>query len=106
MFLKCIVLFNPYMNPIYYYSYLHFTEDEIKVMAYGYIGYYVDTIEGASRRWVQGVKTIFEIDDRLFAVSWDRGLTERQENDFCCSEVYEVEKKIEYVKKIDYVKKE
>lgn len=84
----------------------NFTEDEIKDMAYGYIGYYVDTIEGANRRWVQGVKTIFEIDDRLFAVSWDRGLTERQENEFYCSEVYEVVKKIEYVKKIDYVKKE
>ena len=84
----------------------NFTEDEIKDMAYAYIGYYVDTIEGASRRWVQGVKTIFGIDDRLFAVSWDRGLTERQENDFCCSEVYEVEKKVEYVKKINYVKKE
>ena len=62
----------------------NFTEDEIKDMAYEEFGNYVTTAEG---------DTIFEVGDRLFAVSWDRGLTEQQENDFDCSEVYEVVKK-------------
>ena len=77
----------------------NFTEDEIKDMAYEEFGNYVTTAEGETHRWYQEVETIFEVGDRLFAVSWDRGLTERQENDFCCSEVYEVEQKVEYVKK-------
>lgn len=71
----------------------NFTEDEIKDMAYEEFGNYVTTAEGETHRWYQEVETIFEVGDRLFAVSWDRGLTEQQENDFDCSEVYEVVKK-------------
>ena len=71
----------------------NFTEDEIKDMAYEEFGNYVTTTKGKTHRWYQEVKTIFEVDDRLFAVSWYRGLTEQQENDFDCSEVYEVERK-------------
>ena len=32
MFLTCIILLNPYMNPVSYYSYLHFPDDDIKAL--------------------------------------------------------------------------
>ena len=70
-----------------------FTYDEIREMAYEELGNCIDVIEGESLRWVQAVETIFEVEGRYFAVSWFRGLTEMQENDFDCSEVYEVVKK-------------
>ena len=71
----------------------NFTKDEIEKMAYGEFGNYITTVEGNTRRWVQEVETIFEVEGRRFAVSWFRGLTEMQENEFHCSEVYEVVKK-------------
>lgn len=71
----------------------NFTEDEIEKMAYEEFGNYVTTAEGETHRWYQEVETIFKVKGRLFAVSWNRGLTEQQENDFDDSEVYEVERK-------------
>ena len=82
----------------------NFTEDEIKDMAYEEFGNYVTTAEGETDRWYQEVETIFEVGDRLFAVSWDRGLTEQQENDFDDAEVYEVERKEKVI--FIYVRKE
>ena len=70
-----------------------FTYDEIREMAYEEFGNCIDVIEGEKHRWTQRIKTIFEVEGRRFAVSWFRGLTEMQEDDFCCSEVYEVVKK-------------
>lgn len=74
-----------------------FTEKEIEQMAYEEFGKYVGFVEGAQRRWVQEVETIFEVDSRLFAVGWDRGLTECQENDFDDAEVYEVKRKAKVI---------
>lgn len=71
----------------------NFTKDEIEKMAYGEFGNYVTTTEGKTHRRYQKVETIFEVEGRLFAVSWDRGLTEMQKNDFDGAEVYEVERK-------------
>lgn len=82
----------------------NFTKDEIEKMAYGEFGNYITTVEGNTRRWVQEVETIFEVDGRLFAVGWDRGLTEYQENDFDDAEVYEVERKERVI--FDYVRKD
>lgn len=70
-----------------------FTYDEIREMAHEEFGNCIDVIEGECLRWVQDMETIFEIEGRCFAVSWFRGLTEMQENEFDCSEVYEVVKK-------------
>lgn len=82
-----------------------FTEAEIREMAYEEFGNCIDVIEGDSLRWVQDMETIFEVEGRCFAVSWFRGLTEMQENEFDCSEVYEVVKKekitFEWVRKED-----
>lgn len=82
-----------------------FTYDEIREMAYEEFGNCIDVIEGDCYRWTQNMETIFEVNGRHFAVNWDRGLTEMQENDFYCSEVYEVVKKekitFEWVRKED-----
>ena len=82
-----------------------FTYDEIRKMAYEEFGNCIDVIEGENLRWVQGMDTIFEVEGRRFAVSWFRGLTEMQEDEFDCSEVYEVVKKekitFEWVRKED-----
>ena len=71
----------------------NFTKDEIEMMAYEEFGNYVSTAKGKTHRWYREVKTIFEAEGRLFAVSWNEGLTEQQDNDFDDSEVYEVVKK-------------
>lgn len=82
-----------------------FTHTEIRQMAFEEFGNCIDVIEGESLRWVQAMETIFEVEGRRFAVSWFRGLTEMQENEFDCSEVYEVVKKekitFEWVRKED-----
>lgn len=75
----------------------NFTHDEIEQMAYEEFGDCIDVVEGECLRWTQCMETIFEVDGRRFAVSWDKGLTEYQENDFCCSEVYEVERKAKVI---------
>ena len=62
-------------------------------MVYRGLGNRVDEIGGECDRWTQYMETIFEVNGRFFAICWSRGLTEYQENDFCCSEVYEVVKK-------------
>ena len=82
----------------------NFTKDEIEKMAYEEFGNCIDVIEGEEHRWYREVETIFEVEGRLFAVNWDRGLTEQQENDFDDSEVYEVERKEKII--FIYVRKE
>lgn len=83
----------------------NFTRDEIREMAYEEFGNCIDVVEGDTHRWTQDMETIFEVEGRRFAVSWDKGLTEYQDNDFSCSEVYEVVKKerviFEWVRKED-----
>lgn len=51
----------------------------------------VDEEEGDSGRWSQSIMTVVKLCDRFFAIDWERGLTERQENEFY-NQPYEVEK--------------
>jgi hypothetical protein len=53
---------------------------------------------GENRRWSRSVRSILEIGGRYFALDWDEGLTEMQENEFY-NQPIEVEKK-EYPKTI------
>lgn len=55
-------------------------EGELQTLVYE--GFEVDTIEGSHGRWTQHVKTIIDIDGELWAIDWQRGLTEYQENSF------------------------
>ena len=44
--------------------------------------YEIDKIEHGSGRWTTTVETIIELCDRTFSITWERGLTECQENEF------------------------
>lgn len=69
---------------------------ERQMMAWGEVGTEVDQIENDSGRWMTYMTTVFEVGGRYFAIDWDRGLTERQENEYD-SQPVEV-KKHEYEK--------
>lgn len=64
-----------------------FDEWERKMMAWGEVGTEVDQIENDTGRWTTYMTTVFEIGNRYFAIDWDRGLTECQENEYCSQPV-------------------
>lgn len=64
-----------------------FDEWERKMMAWGEVGTEVDQIENDTGRWTTYMTTVFKIGDRYFAIDWDRGLTECQENEYCSQPV-------------------
>jgi len=55
-------------------------------------GHSIEQIEGESCRWTQFIVSIIYLGARRFAINWDRGLTEMQENEFY-EQPYEVESK-------------
>lgn len=61
-------------------------EYELKCLAYGDsdLGEYerVDEIEYDFGRWTLSMETIFKVGDDLWAIPWQKGLTEYQENEF------------------------
>ena len=65
-------------------------------------GVEVDEIEGDSGRWTQGVQTIIDIDGALWAIDWDRGLTEYQDNEFY-NQPYRVVKRERQIIVAEYV---
>lgn len=78
-------------------------ESELKTLVYD--GVEVDEIEGDHYRWTQSVQTIINIDGELWAIDWQRGLTEYQENEFYY-QPYRVEKREKQITIIEYVAKE
>lgn len=54
--------------------------------------YRIDEIEHDEHRWTKTIETIVEVQNRLFSICWERGLTEYQENIYDDAEVREVEK--------------
>lgn len=67
----------------------------------------IERNDGENRRWTRSVESIIELCGRYFAVIWEEGLTEYQDNEFYY-QPYEVEKKT-YEKTItvtEWVKKE
>lgn len=71
------------------------TEEELEDLVFDYE---IDCQDEDCDRWVTYVKTIVNLCDRYFAIDWERGLTEMQENGFF-EQPYEV-KKVEYEKVI------
>lgn len=69
--------------------------------------YEVDEVSDGPGRWEEYVTTVIKVCGHLFAIDWERGLTESQE-DYFGSQPYEVEKKIKVVEVADYapIKKE
>lgn len=52
----------------------------------------VTTEYGENRRWSRSASTIIKINDKLFCIDWEQGLTESQESYFH-DQPYEVEEK-------------
>lgn len=76
------------------------SEGEIKTLVYD--GVEVDEVEGGSGRWTQHIQTIIDIDGDLWAIDWNRGLTEYQENEFY-NQPYRVVKQERQVVITEYV---
>ena len=76
------------------------SEGEIKTLVYD--GVEVDEVEGGSGRWTQHIQTIIDIDGDLWAIDWNRGLTEYQENEFY-DQPYRVVKQEKQVVITEYV---
>lgn len=55
-------------------------ESEIKTLLWK--SHQVDELEGDCGRWTQRITTIVNINDELWAVDWDHGLTEHQESEY------------------------
>lgn len=52
----------------------------------------VAEIEGDSGRWTKSMTTIIQVEEDLWAIDWEQGLTEYQENEFW-EQPYRVERK-------------
>ena len=57
-----------------------FTEKELRDIRWSFKE--IDTSYGENRRWSRSARTILEIGDRYFALDWEEGLTEYQEDEF------------------------
>ena len=55
-----------------------FTEQELDKLIWS--RYRFDEYEGDENRWTRNIKTIVKIDKRYFAIRWECGLTEYQDN--------------------------
>lgn len=67
------------------------------------VDYEIDSQEGDCGSWTIPVMSIVELCGRYFAIDWDRGLTECQENEFN-NQPYEVKKVEKMVKVTEWVK--
>lgn len=79
-----------------------FSERELKSLRWEFNE--VETIYGENRRWSRSAQTIFEVNGRLFALDWENGLTESQEDEFY-NQPYEVEKRTKTIVVNEYVAK-
>lgn len=75
----------------------YLTEDEIEHLCWDYPCAYQE--EGDSGRWTTFMVTVVEVNGKLYAINWQRGLTEYQENSYD-EQPYECELKQEEIKKI------
>lgn len=88
------------------------SEKELCYLATGYSRYCdtkpgeyeeIDLVEGDCGRWTQDMETIIQVGNDLWAILWNRGLTECQENEFW-EQPYRVERKERVVTQVYYEK--
>lgn len=60
-------------------------------------------MRGDCGRWTQDMETIIQVGNDLWAIPWDQGLTECQENEFW-EQPYRVERKERVVTQVYYEK--
>ena len=80
-----------------------FDEDELEKLATENC-WEIDRISNGKGRWEEYMTTIFKVSNRFFAIDWEQGLTECQEN-FYNEQPYEVIKKEKVVTVTEWVKK-
>jgi hypothetical protein len=69
----------------------YFTEKEARQLIWDCE---IDREEGDNRRWSRGITSIVKADDeKIYAIYWEQGLTECQENEYFAGEYPQVEKK-------------
>lgn len=79
------------------------TERELKMLA---LEFDIERIEGDNRRWQREVRSISQLGDRTFAVDWQEGLTECQENEFYNQPIEVIKNEYEKTVKVtEWVKK-
>ena len=78
------------------------TENELSELVSEF-GKYVDEIEGEKHRWYAETQTIIDVNGQLFAVDWEKGLTENQEHAFY-KQPYRVKKVVKTVEVVKYIK--
>lgn len=78
-----------------------FSEEEIKTLIYE--GEKIAEIEGDEHRWDREITTIIKIDDKLYAITWRRGLNEMQEDSYYATP-YQVKAKTKIVEVTYYEK--
>lgn len=64
----------------------------------------INTEYGENRRWTRSARSIIKIEDKLFCIEWEEGLTECQINYFD-EQPYEVKEVIETVIVKNYIRK-
>ena len=79
-----------------------FTENEIESILWDFLQF--DEINGNDHRWYRPVMTIIKVNDRFFAIDWNRGLTEYQEHEYP-NQPYEVESRKKIIEVTEWVKK-
>jgi len=78
------------------------TESEIEELVWGFS---IDTKYGENRRWSRSVQSIIDLNGRYFAIDWEEGLTELQDNAFY-EQPYEVVKTEKTIVVTEWVKKD
>ena len=88
------------------------SEKELRYLATGYSRYCdtepgeyekIDLAEGDCGRWTQDMETIIQVGNDLWAIPWDRGLTECQPNEFW-EQPYRVERRERIITQTYYEK--
>lgn len=83
------------------------TEEEARAIIYddGYDENIMlcEEIEGGETRWTRCMTTVFWYKDKLYAIDWQRGLTECQEDEFWDCRPYRVEKRTKTITVNDYI---
>lgn len=78
-------------------------KEELKMMA---LEFDIEQISGDNRRWQREVRSICQLGDRTFAVDWQEGLTECQENEFYNQPIEVIKNEYEKTVKVtEWIKK-
>lgn len=84
----------------------YLTEDEIRRIIYYDFDddrvRLVDEKEGKERQWTRDITTVFDIGGNLWAIDWDRGLTEYQDSAYN-NQPYRVKRRTKTITIEEYV---